>query len=205
MNWIDLFPTSILTDTPKDITFDDIALYKKTILEEPIILNTNKDNFKSSLNQKILDNVIFSKISKKKINLSKKYLNEIGHNFEDTQISNSWSIIFQKGNTSELHQHKNSYISGVYYLTSGSEITFKNPHINSYFFYPECKDVPTTPSNFRSHSIFRINPKPNFLILFPSFLEHIVEIHDKNEDRIGIAFNIIPKGEFGGLSSKLYL
>ena len=127
MNWIDLFPTSILTDTPKDITFDDIALYKKTILEEPIILNTNKDNFKSSLNQKILDNVIFSKISKNIINLSKKYLNEIGHNFEDTQISNSWSIIFQKGNTSELHQHKNSYISGVYYLTSGSEITFKNP------------------------------------------------------------------------------
>ena len=205
MNWIDLFPISILTDTPKDITFDDVILYKKTILEEPIILNKNKDNFKSSLNQRILDNIIFSKISKNIINLSKKYLNEIGHNFEDVQISNSWSIIFQKGNTSELHYHKNSYISGVYYLTSGSEITFRNPHIDSYFFHPEYKDIPIISSNFRSHPMFRIKPTPNLVILFPSFLEHIVEIHDKNEDRIGIAFNIIPKGEFGSLSSKLYL
>jgi len=48
-------------------------------------------------------------------------------------------------------------------------------------------------------------PEPKSIILFPSFLNHKVMPNETNKDRYSIAFNIIPKGEFGDTTMKLYL
>ena len=57
----------------------------------------------------------------------------------------------------------------------------------------------------RKFLLNKIPTEPKSIILFPSFLNHKVMPNETNKDRYSIAFNIIPKGEFGDTTMKLYL
>ena len=42
-----------------------------------------------------------------------------------------------------------------------------------------------------------ITPRPKLLLLFPSYLEHEILLHNVNTDRNSLAFNIVPTGRWG--------
>ena len=54
-----------------------------------------------------------------------------------------------------------------------------------------------------SNEIF--TPEEGLLIIFPSYLEHRVLPQEDLPPRYSIAFNIIPKGEFGPFTGKMFL
>jgi len=164
----------------------------------------NVHSYKSdaSKEQKLLDLSIYSQLKKQVLSHSKKYLNEIGHQFDDLQVINSWSTKTQETGFSQFHTHKNSYISGCYYLEATSPIAFENPIIKKWYYEPIVKFDRKNTATFRS---INFTPKPKTLILFPSFLNHRIIINNSKKDRHSIAFNIIPKGEFGDMTQKLYL
>jgi len=204
MKLIPIFPRHLGIKQFIDIPENILGGWKTYIESQPKVnLHHNPQNENDFLteNNQLLEDPIFSKLKNEILNYSKNYVNSTGFEVEDVQISSSWSYITTLNNVSNnFHFHCNSLISGVFYLTEGAPLTFKTDlHTNAAF-----KTSVSNPIQ-HPHTYFNINPQPGLLVLFPSHLEHGVLSNHEDIKRISIAFNIIPKGEFGFSHQKLYL
>lgn len=108
-------------------------------------------------------------------------------------IKEMWVNLLDTGGRQAMHNHANSFISGVLYLTpthpdsrtvfmkspGGVEFSFKNDH----------PGVTTGPYN--ADKWVSPQPEPGDLVLFPSYLMHAVPLNP-GERRITLAFNAIP-------------
>jgi len=118
----------------------------------------------------------------------------------DFYITQSWLNITKPGESHHEHCHSNSIISGVFYISTGrgDKITFVDhftPTKQLIFFEP--KEFTTWNS-----SIWSFPSKTNELILFPSWVNHQVQVNEKaTTDRISIAFNTFVKGSLGSEES----
>jgi hypothetical protein len=108
-------------------------------------------------------------------------------------LKEMWVNVLDTGGRQAMHNHANSFISGVAYLTrthdeartvfmkspGGTDFTFKNDHAG----------VATNSYN----AVKWISPAPNpgDVALFPSYLMHAVPVNP-GERRISLAFNAIP-------------
>ena len=104
-------------------------------------------------------------------------------------LDNLWFNINSKGSSNRPHTHPGSVFSGVFYLKvpkNSGRIVFTNPNkLNEYHFD---KDRVNSFNDYTS-SYRWYEPKQSKLIMFPANLEHYVEGHTADEDRISIAFN----------------
>ena len=101
---------------------------------------------------------------------------------------NSWANVNRKGNSNELHMHPSSTWSGVYYVEAGDSvpdnpgsgnISFINPLLAermSFF----ANDIPDRRS---------ISPVTGQMVLFPSYLQHLVRPYLGESPRVSIAMN----------------
>ena len=114
----------------------------------------------------------------------------------DFYITQSWLNITKPGESHHQHFHSNSIISGVFYIATEEDdnITFDDP-------------------NHKVREIIKFEPKEydiwnsvswffpsitNELLLFPSWLNHKVEVNEKaTTDRISISFNTFVRGTLG--------
>lgn len=108
-------------------------------------------------------------------------------------LKEMWVNLLDTGGRQAMHNHANSFISGVAYLTpthpdsrtvfmkspGGIEFSFKNDHAG----------VVTGPYN--ADKWISPAPEPGDVILFPSYLMHAVP-PNPGERRITLAFNAIP-------------
>ena len=120
---------------------------------------------------------------------------------EDTiqSLSRMWVNINKEHSYNEWHTHPFSTFSGVYYIKhdgfiESGDILFKNPKALSMEGVHWPQGLMETP-NVITAGYINITPKSNKLILFPSWLEHKVEINRKKKSRISLSFNslITPK------------
>ncbi len=106
----------------------------------------------------------------------------------------SWINVHDAGGFNFPHLHEGSYLSGCFYLsvpTGSGNLIFRDPRpgvVHSSLKGPVA-------NGYRDVSL---RPEGGLLVLFPSWLEHFVEPHQGEQQRIVIAFNAIPRG---GLSS----
>ena len=110
---------------------------------------------------------------------------------QSVKITNMWAIINTGGSTNSRHQHGNSSISGAYYVRAPKncgDIVFYDPRPAAVYSYPTAIS-----SNFLNAQVNGISPKEGGLILFPSYVDHSVNENLSNEERIVIAFDIMPK------------
>ncbi|OYU99312.1 MAG: hypothetical protein CFE45_13425 [Burkholderiales bacterium PBB5] len=108
-------------------------------------------------------------------------------------LKEMWVNVLDTGGHQAMHNHANSFISGVVYLTpthpasqtvfmkspGGHDFTFKNDHAG------------TTHGPYNADKWISPAPEPGDLILFPSYLLHAVP-PNPGERRITMAFNAIP-------------
>ena len=108
-------------------------------------------------------------------------------------LKEMWVNVLDTGGRQAMHNHANSFISGVVYLTrthdesrtvfmkssGGTEFAFRNDHAN----------VATNPYN--ADKWISPMPDPGDVVLFPSYLMHAVPVNP-GERRITLAFNAIP-------------
>jgi|TARA_X000001388_G_scaffold77434_2_gene78230 uncharacterized protein (TIGR02466 family) len=199
MKVFDLFPTKVLTDTI-DIPNDYLDQVTDKILDKDnlvSIMHSDKDFI--SHDQHILDKVpLLKKQITKYINY---YASIIKLKTVEYQISSSWVYLSRRGNRKgNWHLHINSNLSGVFYLTEGAPIVFTNYEDlqKQYPFYPgDGKNGDESGEEF----ILPIYPKQ--IVIFPSYLYHSVKEHEFDKERISIAFNAIPLGEIGDVTSKI--
>ena len=115
-------------------------------------------------------------------------------------ITTSWITQTKIGSRSQLHSHRNSFWSGVYYFQDeyemgSAKLSFSNPNEHrADVFFDESDIEQYTKSNSNA---WIITPKSKMLLLFPSYLEHEILIHNVNTERLSLAFNIMPTGRLG--------
>lgn len=131
-----------------------------------------------------------------------KYFNEYKNNVlkvPDTSfdITTSWGMKICKNSYTHIHNHSNSFYSGVLYLSDHpndgcGELSFYDLNIIPKQFLVVSED----PDSFLNDT-WSIIPEKNMLIFFPSYLMHRVSVHYDESPRYSIAFNIIPVGKYG--------
>ena len=138
----------------------------------------------------------YPRIEKILLNKFKRIAKENLHYKNDFIINTSWMAKTDPGGYSQMHMHKNSFYSGVYYFdeydNDSSALEFENPLTA----YPDFQLIPTEFNIMNSNS-WKIWPEKNLLVLFPSYLRHGVLKNKSNETRYSLAFNIVPVGKYG--------
>jgi len=201
MGLIDIFPIQIYSHNSVGLPehkSTEFIRYLNSIEYSPF-----SPSDKVSIDQRILDKEIFASLKNNILDHCKKYLNSQKHNFEDLLIASSWAYISKKNNQAfTFHRHANSYISGVYYITSGSDLIFNEEKYEElYGFEPSYNTTNNEPLN----KFYKLPVKKDQIVIFPSNLIHAIDKVQSNELRMSIAFNIIPKGKFGKFTSNLYI
>jgi uncharacterized protein (TIGR02466 family) len=108
-------------------------------------------------------------------------------------LKEMWVNVLATGGHQAMHNHANSFISGVVYLTPthpGSQTVFmKAPGGTDFLFKNDHAGV--TPGPYCSDKWLSPAPQPGDMVLFPSYLMHAVP-PNQGERRVTLAFNAIP-------------
>lgn len=108
-------------------------------------------------------------------------------------LKEMWVNVMAPGGRQAMHNHANSFISGVVYLTpvapDARTVFMKSPGGVEYSFKNDHPGVVTGPYNAEKW----VSPEthPGDVVLFPSYLMHAVPTNT-GERRITMAFNAIP-------------
>ncbi len=108
-------------------------------------------------------------------------------------LKEMWVNVLDTGGRQVMHNHANSFASGIVYLTAthasaqtvfmkspgGTDFAFRNDHAN------------TTPGPYSADKWVSPAPQPGDMLLFPSYLMHAVPPNEGGR-RISLAFNAIP-------------
>jgi uncharacterized protein (TIGR02466 family) len=174
---------SLTTDIHKKV-IDIIADPKENISE---LLNFSKSTA-DDLNNRPDFSQLVNFIEKNVENFSEEIL---GIRKTDLTLNSMWSNMHLNGSKHHIHQHPNSFLSGVYYpympeCKDPGNILFIDPRQAKNMFYADF----TKHSCISSRTIY-ITPKTGLLLLFPSWLEHGTEtfVCSTDEPRISISFN----------------
>ena len=113
---------------------------------------------------------------------------EYGYELKAAQLK-YWTIITSKYGYNRRHNHPGSLLSGVLYMRvpeKSGKIMFTDPR--------PCKAMEPQIGRMSQDPSTRLifDPKPGLLLVFPSFLEHEVDMTMSNEDRIISSFNLTP-------------
>jgi uncharacterized protein (TIGR02466 family) len=112
----------------------------------------------------------------------------------DFYMTQSWFNFTKPGDFHHAHTHANSILSGVFYTkaTEGEDtIVFTSPILNNIL------NMESTDFVYENARTWIVPVKTGDLIIFPSTLEHRVEMTKGTDVRISIAFNTFAKGIFG--------
>ena len=108
-------------------------------------------------------------------------------------IKEMWVNVLAQGGHQAMHNHANSFISGIIYLTpvhTGSETVFmRSPGGTDFIFKNDHAGVAT--GAFNADKWISPSPEPGDMLLFPSYLMHAVPPNAGGQ-RISMAFNAIP-------------
>ena len=108
-------------------------------------------------------------------------------------LKEMWVNLLDPGGRQAMHNHANSFISGVVYLTptddSSRTVFMKSPGGTDFSFKNDHAGVVTGPYN--AEKWISPMPAPGDMVLFPSYLMHAVP-PNAGARRVSLAFNAIP-------------
>ena len=130
-----------------------------------------------------------------------------GENGNDWKITTSWITKTNCDQDSQLHNHRNSFYSGVFYYgeydddAAKFEISTPLQYHGSYKMETDYDYHGKTP--LETAESWLIPPEHQRLILFPSYLMHKVAMHRSQKPRESLAFNIVPVPPYGRGDSQI--
>jgi uncharacterized protein (TIGR02466 family) len=108
-------------------------------------------------------------------------------------LKEMWVNVLDAGGRQAMHNHANSFASGVVYLTpthpSSQTVFMKSPGGSDFMFKNDHKGM--KPGEFSADKWVSPAPEPGDMVLFPSYLMHAVP-PNQGERRITLSFNAIP-------------
>jgi len=99
----------------------------------------------------------------------------------------AWANVNRQGDFNAVHVHPGSTWSGTYYVDAGEPVDADNG--TSLQLFDPCQGRSTLYPPLGPASVY-IRPKPGLMVLFPSYVPHMVFPHDGAGARISVAFNL---------------
>jgi uncharacterized protein (TIGR02466 family) len=186
-----LFPTPLMrTNLGKNLSKKEIKFINEC--EKNLIVNVGN---KTSSNNYVLNDKNFFSLKNKFDKYIQIYFNEIirPKNKIKPYITQSWINYTKEDQYHHAHAHPNSLISGVFYIDVNNKtdrIKFFRKNEDTIKIYSEDYNI------FNSESWW-IPVKNGDLILFPSHLQHSVELKKTKGVRKSLSFNVFVKGVLG--------
>ena len=194
------FQTDLLFPTPVQIV--DLENKDLCVNTADLILKKIPADFKSNLNTAFTTTDTlhlessFETIKNTVINLAEQYsTNVLGLEKDSLVLNAMWANVRKNYSKHHIHQHPNSFVSGVMYLQIPTDT-----ELDTFFF------VDPRPAKNMFHGIFEkespisnrswwYTPKEGCVIMFPSWLEHGTDefFSTTNNYRISLSFNLILK------------
>ena len=107
----------------------------------------------------------------------------------DYEITGCWATVLAPGASHKLHSHPNNFLSGVYYVRTGegaNTINFHDPRKQANVIRP-----PVTELTAQNTDQVVVQVREGTLLLFPSYLEHSVDVNGSADERVSISFNLM--------------
>ena len=165
----------------KNFNFQKMKSKNALITSDKNVLNNNCfDNLKKEL-QSHINNYVYN-VLKVKDNLK-------------FQIINSWINIHKPGQSSGIHSHSNSLLSGVFYFNDEEDIGGIRFYPNNFNLFYKSISINYKENNYINAEYISYKNKKGTVLLFPSHVDHSVEENKSNVDRYSLAFNIFVKGK----------
>lgn len=191
VNTIVAFPTLIHAIEYEECDF--VYEYKQLILND-LDHNRLNDRYIWTSEDNLNDRPEYSELVKLIDGEVSNLFQEYGLIKEHFEMSCMWANVHKNGGRHVIHQHPNSFLSGVIYIdvpeNDSGKLMFVDPRPAKSMFQPTfTKDSPI------SDRVINVNPRTGLLVLFPSWLEHgtdYVKLND-NQYRICISFNYVMK------------
>ena len=190
-----LFPTPLVfAKLPRKFSEEEIAFIQKCALN--ITKNTGNT---TSIDRYVLDEPVMANIK----SFLQFYINYFMGNIEapynpvEAYITQSWLNYTQPGEFHHKHEHPNSYLSGVLYINA-------DPDKDKIYFYKSGYkriNLPTEQFNQFNSESWWFNVGTCDLVIFPSYLTHMVEQTESKDTRISLSFNTFLKGYIGAEES----
>jgi len=111
------------------------------------------------------------------------------------KITSMWKNTLEKNGYQYVHNHSNSFISGIIYvnLPEGAPITkFYKPEILSHFIFKN-HNLNSTLNQFNCEWIDIPETMQLDMVLFPSYIKHSVDKMEIDAKRITLSFNAVPQ------------
>jgi uncharacterized protein (TIGR02466 family) len=201
MTILELFPTPVLvTQLPAELGYIVDFFYAQEMTnggEEVDSANYGE----RSKNTYILDEEPCKDVKEFILNACKKFGEQLGYDYEEYKLSQSWLSFKHPGQHHTMHTHPNSLISGVFYFGESDDktpaIKFHNPifGLNVSYIYP--KMIKDKEDKKYAMEFLSINFEAGLLILFPSYLHHSVPLNKTDKTRCSLAFNVVSAIGFG--------
>jgi uncharacterized protein (TIGR02466 family) len=176
----------------------DENIIKELDKEKQIKINSEKYAGSTSENKFILNNQKYEDLKETIMDTLEFYNNSYLKYDTEFQMTTSWIAKTFPKTFSALHNHTNSFLSGVLYLTvpdNSGDIMFENMNVHSV-------QIKTTEDTIYNSNRFLFNPAPGIIVFFPSNTYHKVLENNSNSERLSLAFNFMPRGNTGSEDSQ---
>ena len=130
------------------------------------------------------------------------YFNRMAISYNVEWSIQGWANVNRYGDYHNLHNHPHSYLSGTYYVKvpvtetqvhAGGSRSDLNPGAISFFDPRPQANMTAVDGDGQIDPEHRILPEPGLILLWPSFLHHLVHPNLSEELRVSISFNVLLK------------
>jgi len=186
-----LFPTPVLfAKFHRDWTKEE-----KEFFEETAKTTTQNTGNTTSADRYVLDHDVMKEIREYYQFYLNYYMEKIyaPKYSVETYITQSWMNYTSTGQYHHKHAHPNSWLSGCIYISTDREkdrITFYKEGYNRI-------NLPTENFNPYNSESWWFSVGTGDIVIFPSYLTHMVEQTTSNDTRVSIAINTFLKGYIG--------
>lgn len=111
----------------------------------------------------------------------------------------AWANVNRYADYHSLHNHPHSYLSGTYYVSVPEQTLLSeqrkdlNPAAISFFDPRAQANMNAIAGDNQVEAEFRVDPSDGMILLWPSFLHHLVHPNMSNQLRVSISFNVLLK------------
>jgi uncharacterized protein (TIGR02466 family) len=186
-----IFPIPVyMSKLDRELTKKELTFIDKSKLDH----YKNEGNITSNDNY-ILNQKVFGSLKEDLYLRVQDYFNKVLSTTDAVTpfITQSWLNYTETNQYHHKHEHPNSLVSGVFYVNCHEEFDKIKFFRNDYqTIKPEIKDW-----NLYNSETWWFTVKTGNIILFPSYLTHMVETKEGDNTRISLAFNVFIKGTIG--------
>lgn len=107
---------------------------------------------------------------------------------QEIHIDRCWLNVLSRGNSMDVHNHANTFFTGIYFLqapTDGARLSLHNPTQGIGLSVPVKKETTLNQEGY----IYQ--PMAGDLVIFESYITHSFHVHESDQEHINLAFTAV--------------